>query len=119
MHPPNFHKDEEARQRCYGCSHPEMLESSPEDIERAKALIADGYRSTSNKYQMVARALVPRAEQAITFAADVPEWLRKATLDFYERWTEWGMRGNYERIEHLELPLGVFRAFKKLGGRMA
>lgn len=118
-HPEGYHKSEEARERCWGCSHPEMLEISAEDEAFARDLIAKGYKSTSNKYCSVARVWVPPFEEAIKFHDEVPEWLRGWMRRAYEQWVDYGMRCEREQVEHLELTPTQFRAFKKLGGHTA
>ena len=123
MHPPGFHKDEDAKERCYGCSHPEMLEVSPEDEALAKQLVAEGWFSTSNKYRHIARANLPPVDKAMTFSEFVPVWLRKEVERAYDSWTKWGLRvhSSYpdSGIESRELTTAQFKAFKKAGGQSA
>lgn len=120
MHPLDFHKTEESRSRCWGCSHPEMLESSDEDVKEAAALIAAGFVQTSNKYYGVAKVHAPPFAQAVTFADGVPQWLREEMQRAYEmQVTRWGARSNNKGVEHRELRPGIFFAFKRLGGGVA
>ncbi len=120
-HPPGFHKSEEARSLCWGCSHPERLAPKPGDEDLARKLIAEGWLSTSNKYSTVARSTVPPASEAIIFSADVPAWLRGEVLEAYVRATRSGLRlGNgRDGVEHMQLTVAQFRAFKRLGGGCA
>jgi hypothetical protein len=119
MHPPGFHRDAAAQARCWGCSDPSKLQPTEADLEKARKLIVKGWMSTSNKYRSVARVLVPPPMEAITFSADVPRWLQKHVLEAYVQWTAHGARCERDKVEHLELTVGEFRAFKVLGGRMA
>lgn len=115
------HFDEEAaRERFWSPRlHPEKIVSSEADEARARSLIAEGYFSTSNKYRMVARVNVPPAAEAFTFAPGVPKWLREEVKSRYEDWVRWGMRVHREGVDHLQLTVGEFLAFKRLGGRSA
>lgn len=115
VHPANYHKDDEARERCWACSHPERLEYTEADAARARQLIADGFLSISNKYRRVERIRVPPFEVAITFSDAVPTWLREKLRVWYRM----GVEGGWTRQhlgEVLELSPGEFRAFKILGG---
>lgn len=107
------HRDAEAMGRCWGCSHPEMLEVTEADRERARQLIAEGYKSTSTKYRRVSRLTLPPFDQLVTVSPDAPVWLRERLRDAYTYQANYGHR---EHGEHLTLTVGEFRAFKQLGG---
>jgi hypothetical protein len=120
MHPPGFHKNPEAQARCWGCNNDPRLELTEADMERARKLIADGFVSTSNRYRTVSKVHTPPFDEAMTFAAGVPAWLREEIHRAYEEQTKrWGARGNKEGVEHIELTSSEFRAFKLLGGPTA
>lgn len=113
MHPEGYHKDEDAKERCWGCSHPEKLEVTSADRERAKQLVAEGWLQISRKFCTVARLVVPAFEDAVYFGADVPEWLREHVKSAYVQWSRFGAADHGQRIV---LTPGEFRAFKELGG---
>lgn len=112
------HKSAEAMERCWGCSHPDVLKSTDADEVRARQLLAAGYKQVSAKYRRLARLHVPPFE-SVTFAPDVPEWLR---AEFHRHWdylTQFGYHQASRVSDHaetIELTVGEFRAFKKLGG---
>lgn len=118
-HEKGYHKTEEARLRCWGCNHPEKLQFTTADQERAKQLIADGWLSTSSKHRQISRAHLPRVEAAIVFASGVPAWLRSQMRRAYEIEIRSALRMSREEIEHAELTVGEFQAFKHLGGGSA
>lgn len=123
MHPDGFHKDDEAKARCWGCSHPEKLVWSVEDEALAQRLIAEGWLSTSNRYCHIARACLPPAEVALTLATGLPEWLAEEMRREYKKWTRRGLRVHGDRegsgIESMTLTPAQYRAFRHLGGQSA
>lgn len=119
MHPDGYHKSAEARARCLGCSHPEELEPSEEDRALAADLIAQGWRSTSNRYRTIERVQIPAFEDAVAFRDGVPEWLRRELRDLYA--SAYGS-GRWHRSgygEQRTLTPAQFRAFRQAGGRAA
>jgi len=121
MHPDGYHKTELARQRCYGCSAPDKLTASEEDLALVRSLIAQGYLSTSNRYRTVCKLNLPAFEEIFIFTGDdVPAWFRTELRDWFRR-----ERGGWTRV-HSErhgdvktLTVAQFNAFKRLGGRSA
>jgi len=120
-HPPGYHKTELAKQRCFACSAPEKLVPSEEDLTLVRALIAQGYLSTSNKYRHVCKLNAPPFDQLFHFEGDdVPGWLRDELRDWYER-----SRGHWTRMhgarhgDQRTLTVAQYAAFRQLGGRSA
>lgn len=100
---------------------PEELEPGEEDIEYARKLIAEGWKSTSNKYRSVAKRRIPLTGKDIVR----PEmWETEEGKRLIQNWDN-GWAGFYLRspnhpdIEHIELSVKQYRAFKKLGGETA
>lgn len=99
----------------------EELAPSDEDMEAARVLIAEGWHSTSNKYRTVARFVDP--------IPPIEDMLRPEALDTLHgrRLAEWwrfnrhssDLRTHRDGVEHRNLSIPLFRAFKKLGGSMA
>lgn len=110
MHPPNYHKNEYAKSRCWSCSHPEMLIPLAEDEKEARRLLDEGYLSVSNKYRMVAKFDIPSVEELVQ-----PQWkgttMWNEVADFLSRSQEHLTRMYGEQIE---VSPQVFIAFKKL-----
>lgn len=121
-HPPDFHKDDEARSRCYGCSHPELLEPTDDDVEYVKKLIAEGYHSCSNKGRHVGIVLtnegnpLPPFERTITVSPEMPDWFVEKLRDWYENNRR---NGGWVRMHGQKLTLSAaqYIAFKRAGGR--
>lgn len=111
MHPEGFHKSEEARERCYGCSHPEMLEFTSEDVAQAEQLLADGWIAVSNKYRHIAKVDLPPFEQAVWFSANTPSWvIDRMRVAYRYLLDDYGPR--YHGQTQTLTP-GVYRAFKR------
>lgn len=122
MHPDGFHHSEEAKARCWGCSHTENLDISAEDEAYAKQLIADGWLSTSNKYRTVARIEDGLTlEDCIRFTDKASLKVRVALEDAWNQHRRWLLRvhGPNDNVAEKELTVGQFRAFKKFGGDTA
>jgi hypothetical protein len=118
MHADDYHKDADARARCWSCSHPEKLEPTEADRALAAELVAAGWRSTSNKYYSIKLVKVPAIDEVLVFTDAAPDWLRKELREEYARWSErfWHRTGGgAERT----LTSTQFRAFKQAGGRVA
>lgn len=120
MHPEDYHHNDEARQRCWACSKPEELSFTDEDLAVARALISEGYRSTSNKYRMVARTRLPSFESLVSVSPECPSDMKAALVRAWDNQLSTMCRvDNSENTEHRTLTTAKFRAFKKLGGDMA
>ena len=111
------HKTDEARQRCWSCSHPERLVPTSEEDALVRDLLAKGYLSVSRSSGTITTVVVPPFEEAIVFAADVPEWLRARLRDCYLREVRLGHRTNATTEVHLSP--AAFQLFKQLGGDSA
>lgn len=109
------HASPEAAARCYGCSHPELLEMSEEDILLAQQLVAGGWVSTSNRYRTVKLVVIPPLNEVVEFKAGVSDWLREKLREEYLRmaptWRR--MAPGVERV----LTVAQFHAFKRAGGQ--
>lgn len=114
-HPPGYHKDEDAKERCWGCSHPELLEVSDADWVEAQRLIDEGWQQTSRKYRGVARVVLPPFEEAVKIAEGVPAWVLAEMKRSYEYLKSSMLsRQDLPEVVHLTLPIGVFSAFSKI-----
>lgn len=113
MHPNGYHKSEQAKERCWSCSHPQNLMPTEEDYKVARQLVAAGWLSVSNRYRHLARYAVPKAEQILKpeyLGTHIEEDLREFLRRQASIWTR--MRG-----EVIEVTPQVFYAFKKIGGQ--
>jgi len=108
-HPEGYHKTAAARERCYGCSAPEILEPTKDDIDSARRLIVDGFIQVSNKYRTVARVRLPASGVAV--AGNVPSWARDEIMRHYESLSN---SFAYLHGERRVLTAGQFAAFKML-----
>jgi hypothetical protein len=117
MHPDGYHKDAAAKARCWSCSNPEMIEPTEEDRVEAAALVAAGWRSTSNRYCSIRRVVVPALDDVIVFTEAAPDWLRRSLREQYAQWAEGRHRTGAG--EERTLTPRLFRAFKQAGGRVA
>lgn len=116
--PAHTHATPEAQARCYACSHPEKLTITDEDRLLAQQLVADGnWYSTSNRYHMIKRVVVPPFDEVVTFKDGVPDWLQKVFRWEYER-GQFSWRRMAEGEERT-LTVGQFKAFKQAGGQAA
>lgn len=114
-HPPGYHKSEEARARCWGCSHPEKLEVTKADEAEALELYRAGFRPVSNKSCMVARANLPSFDNAVN-TLEMPRWFADRLRYMYENAIDLARVSDNPEIEKRVLKLGVYRAIKRLGG---
>lgn len=96
------------------------IELTDEDLVLARELIEQGYLSTSNKYRQVSRLRTPLTGKDIV-RPELHDTLAGRTL--IERWdralSRDVLRGHDPEVEHRELTIGQFRAFKQLGGQTA
>lgn len=96
------------------------IEPTEEDLALARDLIAQGYLSTSNKFRTVSRLRAPLTGKDIV-RPELHDTLAGRTL--IERWDRaWSravLRSHDPDVEHRELTIGQFRAFKQLGGESA
>lgn len=114
-HPNGYHKSDQAKEACWACSHPEMFDPSPDDEAYVRTLIAEGYRSVSNKYRTVSKYDWPKLDDVIQ-----PQWkgtIVESELQAYFKRHHWYMVRVYGTP--LELTPQQFYAFKKAGGRTA
>ena len=100
---------------------PEEIEPSDEDVEEAKRLIQEGWHSTSNKFRAIARFTEPVPRASEMFSPEVLATHHGKRLQ--EMWDRnrhsTDLRTNAAGVEHRQLTVRLFRAFKKLGGQMA
>lgn len=112
MHPDGYHKSEPARARCWGCSHPELLEWTEAELVEAQRLHAEGWIPTSNRYHGVSRVDLPPFQRAVRLSHALPAWAARALRDAYsELQSEAGARS---RGEHQTIAPGVYRALKSI-----
>lgn len=96
------------------------LTPGQEDLEYAKKLIDEGYRSISTKYRMVVKYTVPRPAGKEIIRPELLGTVHgEAFAKLWDDQYSWGMRLGGENITKLELTVRQFRAFKQLGGKMA
>lgn len=108
---PNANKHTpEAKSRCFGCSHPELLASSEEEEAEAQRLYRQGYKCVSNKYHRVQLRVASGASFQVEGpnAPDVASVLSAFTPAIEE---EWRRRFGPEPEE---VSAGVYRALKRL-----
>jgi hypothetical protein len=89
-----------------------------EETAEAQKLIDQGYKQTSARYRSLCR--IPEGMTPLEALRSVDE---EAAKDLEERLQDWA-ESHYMRIysrnkrpqDHIEVSVGVFRAFKRLGG---
>lgn len=91
-----------------------------EDRELAKQLVAEGWRSTSNRYHMIAR-LPPGMALLEALEKHAPELYRQVMEDVLHRCEVQFLRVYSNRVEgcHRELTLSQYKAFRQAGGESA
>lgn len=91
------------------------------DDELGRALVRDGWRSTSNKYRLVSRLRVPLTGKDIVRPELHNSAAGKLIIDQWDRiWSSWILRcGDDRAVETLELTLGQFTSFRANKGQTA
>jgi hypothetical protein len=100
---------------------PEELEPTPEQMEEAKQLVAEGWFSTSNKYRSIARFKVRLTGKDLVRPEYHDTEMGKLLIHAWEgSWERHLLRcGSPEIVEHRELTTRMFRAFKLSNGPVA
>lgn len=100
---------------------PEELEPSPEDLLEAEQLVKDGWRSVSAKFRGIARFTepVPRIEDMVS-AEVLATNHGKRLAERWSKWSHtWDLRTNDAGVEHRDLSVKLYRAFRMKGGQSA
>lgn len=97
------------------------LEPTDEDLKYAKELIDQGWQSTSNRYRNVARFIEPIPDIRDMVSAEVlATYHGRRLADAWKRaWHSSDLRLGGEGVEQRTLTVKQFRAFKRLGGKVA
>jgi hypothetical protein len=100
---------------------PEELEPSPEDLLEAEQLVKEGWHSVSAKFRGIARFRepVPRIEDLVSVEVLATNHGKRLA----ERWSKWShtwdLRTNNAGVEHRDLSVKLYRAFRMKGGQSA
>lgn len=91
-----------------------------EDLELAKKLVAEGWRSTSNRFHMIAR-IPPGMTLLEALEKYAPTLYRDTLQRVLEQCTSQFLRCYSSQVEgcHQELTLSQYKAFRQAGGSSA